>query len=179
MLNERQTGFQRKPICDITKIVKVSWIKHKTTQELLTVGLTTYANDARYQALHFYHGEDWSLQIKYVQGRDAGLYQCQVSTHPPQSIYVSLEVVACTLAKHWNDVQTFSSNFIDNINTDISVQYNFHFNEMEIYKKQVVETSARYVDPRKAPRLNWMNVKGRVGMNVPMKQKEFHVTIFQ
>lgn len=71
----------------------VSWIKRKNVQELLTVGLTTYANDERFQATHFHHSEDWTLQIKYVQPRDAGLYQCQVSTHPPTSIFLVLEVV--------------------------------------------------------------------------------------
>lgn len=72
---------------------EVSWIKRKNVQELLTVGLTTYANDERFQAIHFHHSEDWTLQIKYVQPRDAGLYQCQVSTHPPTSIFLFLEVV--------------------------------------------------------------------------------------
>ncbi|KZC10400.1 Hemicentin-2 [Dufourea novaeangliae] len=71
----------------------VSWIKRKNVQELLTVGLTTYANDERFQAIHFLHSEDWTLQIKYVQPRDAGLYQCQVSTHPPTSIFLFLVVV--------------------------------------------------------------------------------------
>ncbi|KAK1122249.1 hypothetical protein K0M31_009472 [Melipona bicolor] len=73
--------------------LQVSWIKRKNVQELLTVGLTTYANDERFQAIHFHHSEDWTLQIKYVQPRDAGLYQCQVSTHPPTSIFLFLEVV--------------------------------------------------------------------------------------
>ncbi|XP_076167762.1 lachesin isoform X1 [Ptiloglossa arizonensis] len=71
----------------------VSWMKRKNGQELLTVGLATYANDDRFQAIHFHHSEDWTLQIKYVQPRDAGLYQCQVSTHPPTSIFLFLEVV--------------------------------------------------------------------------------------
>ncbi|XP_061939803.1 uncharacterized protein LOC108000196 isoform X2 [Apis cerana] len=75
------------------RVSTVSWIKRKNVQELLTVGLTTYANDERFQAIHFHHSEDWTLQIKYVQPRDAGLYQCQVSTHPPTSIFLFLEVV--------------------------------------------------------------------------------------
>lgn len=72
---------------------QVSWIKRKNVQELLTVGLTTYANDERFQAIHFHHSEDWTLQIKYVQPRDAGVYECQVSTHPPTSIFLLLDVV--------------------------------------------------------------------------------------
>ncbi|XP_076285666.1 lachesin [Lasioglossum baleicum] len=71
----------------------VSWIKRRKSQELLTVGMTTYANDERFQTIHFLNSEDWTLQIKYVQPRDAGLYQCQVSTHPPTSIFLFLEVV--------------------------------------------------------------------------------------
>ncbi|XP_019870113.1 zwei Ig domain protein zig-8 isoform X2 [Aethina tumida] len=38
-------------------------------------------------------GMDWTLQIKYVQQRDAGLYECQVSSHPPTSIFIQLNVV--------------------------------------------------------------------------------------
>ncbi|KAF7993406.1 hypothetical protein HCN44_007909 [Aphidius gifuensis] len=72
----------------------VSWIRRKNIQhQLLTVGLTTYASDERFQAKHFHHSEDWTLQIKYVQSRDAGMYECQVSTHPPTSIFLFLEVV--------------------------------------------------------------------------------------
>ncbi|XP_034178137.1 hemicentin-1 [Osmia lignaria lignaria] len=71
----------------------VSWIKRKNVQELLTIGRIAYAYDERFQPIHFHHSEDWTLQIKYVQPRDAGLYECQVSTHPPTSIFLFLEVV--------------------------------------------------------------------------------------
>lgn len=37
--------------------------------------------------------QDWTLQVKFVQLRDAGVYECQVSTHPPTSIFLHLHVV--------------------------------------------------------------------------------------
>lgn len=70
----------------------VSWIRKKD-YHLLTVGLTTYSSDERFSATHLKHSEDWTLQIKFVQLRDAGVYECQVSTHPPTSIFLHLDVV--------------------------------------------------------------------------------------
>ncbi|KAK9506315.1 hypothetical protein O3M35_008272 [Rhynocoris fuscipes] len=75
-------------LCDGT----VSWIKRDEYQ-LLTVGLATYAGDERFQSLHQFNSDDWSLQIKFVQLRDAGLYECQVTSHPPSSIFIHLKVV--------------------------------------------------------------------------------------
>uniref|UniRef100_A0A1A9VX27 Ig-like domain-containing protein n=1 Tax=Glossina austeni TaxID=7395 RepID=A0A1A9VX27_GLOAU len=74
----------------------VSWIRKKD-YHLLTVGLTTYSSDERFSATHLKHSEDWTLQIKYVQSRDAGIYECQVSTHPPTSIFLHLNVVESNL----------------------------------------------------------------------------------
>lgn len=39
----------------------------------------TYTNDERFQILHAEGSDDWTLQIKYVQKRDNGTYECQVS----------------------------------------------------------------------------------------------------
>ncbi|KAK8378724.1 hypothetical protein O3P69_009441 [Scylla paramamosain] len=68
----------------------VSWIR-KRDYQLLTVGLHTHSSDDRF-SINYVHW-DWQLHIRYVQPRDAGLYECQVSSHPPTSLFVRLQVV--------------------------------------------------------------------------------------
>ncbi|CAB3372921.1 Hypothetical predicted protein [Cloeon dipterum] len=89
-----QTGSTALVPCIVKNIGDgvISWIRRKD-YHLLTVGLTTYSSDERYQAVHAQHSEDWTLQVKFVQERDAGLYECQVSSHPPTSIFIDLRVV--------------------------------------------------------------------------------------
>nr|CAD7456580.1 unnamed protein product [Timema tahoe] len=56
---------------------QVSWIRRRDWH-ILTSGVFTYTNDERFQVVHSEGGEDWSLQIKYVQKRDNGTYECQL-----------------------------------------------------------------------------------------------------
>lgn len=39
-----------------------------------------YTNDERFGILHTPGTNTWTLQIKFVQRRDHGMYECQVST---------------------------------------------------------------------------------------------------
>ncbi|XP_075986000.1 lachesin-like [Anticarsia gemmatalis] len=89
-----QTGSTALLPCVIRNIGDgiVSWIRRKD-YHLLTVGLTTYSSDQRFQAIHLQHSEDWTLKVRFVQKRDAGIYECQVSSHPPTSIFLRLDVV--------------------------------------------------------------------------------------
>ncbi|XP_046388578.1 roundabout homolog 2-like [Ischnura elegans] len=57
----------------------VSWVRRRDWH-ILTSGLFTYTNDERFQVIHSHGSDDWTLQIKYVQTRDNGTYECQVST---------------------------------------------------------------------------------------------------
>ena len=43
-----------------------------------TVGKFTYSSDQRFTAVHMDNSDDWTLQIRYPQRRDEGIYECQV-----------------------------------------------------------------------------------------------------
>lgn len=53
----------------------------------------TFIADERFQAYFKEESKQWLLQIKYVQSRDVGLYECQVSTEPKVSARAYLHVV--------------------------------------------------------------------------------------
>ncbi|CAH2063665.1 unnamed protein product, partial [Iphiclides podalirius] len=75
--------------------MQVSWVRHRDIH-LLTVGRYTYTSDQRFRSIHLPHTEDWTLQIKYPQHRDTGIYECQISTTPHMSHYIHLNVVEPT-----------------------------------------------------------------------------------
>ncbi|CAD1475420.1 unnamed protein product, partial [Heterotrigona itama] len=54
----------------------ISWIRRRDFH-VLTSSTFTYTNDERFQVLHPEGSDDWTLQIKYVQDRDNGTYECQ------------------------------------------------------------------------------------------------------
>merc|ERR1719384_2113481 len=54
----------------------VSWIRHSDLH-ILTVGRYTYTADNRYQSIYNPTTDEWILQIKYLQSRDSGMYECQ------------------------------------------------------------------------------------------------------
>lgn len=70
----------------------VSWIR-RPGLHVLTVGRYTYTMDQRFQAVHLDNSESWALQIKYPTIKDSGVYECQVSTLPKISRFVTLNVV--------------------------------------------------------------------------------------
>ncbi|XP_014259878.1 uncharacterized protein LOC106672737 isoform X1 [Cimex lectularius] len=70
----------------------VSWVRHRDIH-ILTVSTYTYTSDQRFMALHHPLDDDWTLQIKWVQKRDAGVYECQISTLPVQGYFINLNIV--------------------------------------------------------------------------------------
>ncbi|XP_043064168.1 protein CEPU-1 isoform X4 [Drosophila ficusphila] len=70
----------------------VSWIRHRDLH-LLTVSESTYTSDQRFSSIFNKQTGDWSLQIKFPQLRDSGVYECQVSTTPPVGYTMVFSVV--------------------------------------------------------------------------------------
>ncbi|CAO1438574.1 unnamed protein product [Diamesa serratosioi] len=70
----------------------VSWIRHRDLH-ILTVGTYTYTTDQRFTTTHHKEADEWTLQIKFAQKRDDGVYECQISTQPIKSYSVRLNLV--------------------------------------------------------------------------------------
>ncbi|KAL2712301.1 lachesin-like isoform X1, partial [Vespula squamosa] len=79
-------------VTHVSILFQVSWVRRRGEDfHLLTIGLDTYASDSRF-SLEFEGPNDWRLQLKSATERDAGLYECQVSVHPPLIRTVHLSV---------------------------------------------------------------------------------------
>ncbi|XP_064115394.1 zwei Ig domain protein zig-8-like isoform X1 [Macrobrachium nipponense] len=73
-------------------LVEVSWIR-RSDWHILTTGTYSYTSDVRFNVLHKEGSDDWTLQLKYVDTRDNGTYECQSSTGTGvMSKYVNLHV---------------------------------------------------------------------------------------
>ena len=72
--------------------LQVTWIRHRDVH-ILTVGQYTYTTDQRFLARHNPATDEWTLVIKYVQERDAGIYECQIPSRILQSYPINLNIV--------------------------------------------------------------------------------------
>ncbi|XP_068215664.1 zwei Ig domain protein zig-8-like [Palaemon carinicauda] len=70
----------------------VIWLK-KDEDHLLTAGGQVYSSESRYSVAHVRHQKLWELSVREVKKSDAGLYECQLTTHPPTSLFFTLNVV--------------------------------------------------------------------------------------
>ncbi|XP_055379172.1 uncharacterized protein LOC129610590 [Condylostylus longicornis] len=80
--------------CNVEQLIDkpVSWIRVRDGH-ILTVDHTQFIADERFQPIYQEQHQRWSLQIKYSQKHDMGLYECQVATEPKRSSRVFLNVV--------------------------------------------------------------------------------------
>lgn len=61
----------------------VSWVRVRD-EHILTVDRITFITDDRFQGYYSESNGMWMLQIKWVQQRDAGIYECQVRYYFPR-----------------------------------------------------------------------------------------------
>lgn len=78
--------------CFSVDFLQVSWIR-KRDLHILTAGILTYTSDARFQVMRPDKSDNWTLQIKFPQERDSGIYECQVNTEPKMSLPFRLNVI--------------------------------------------------------------------------------------
>ncbi|XP_042884804.1 zwei Ig domain protein zig-8-like isoform X1 [Penaeus japonicus] len=86
------TADLRCQVFDVAEHETVSWIRRRD-HHLITVGAATYSNDERFQVTYSENSQDWTLHVRYAQPRDAGVYECQLSAHPPIGVYTTLNVI--------------------------------------------------------------------------------------
>ncbi|XP_012168713.1 peroxidasin-like [Bombus affinis] len=90
-----QLGAQVYMHCRVQNLqdtLKVSWVRRRGDElHLLTIGLDTYASDSRF-SLALEKPNDWRLLLRSATERDGGVYECQVSAHPPLIRTVHLTV---------------------------------------------------------------------------------------
>ncbi|XP_055624488.1 zwei Ig domain protein zig-8-like isoform X1 [Toxorhynchites rutilus septentrionalis] len=86
-----QTGFLH---CRVERLgdKDVAWIR-KRDLHILTTGSSTYTSDQRFQVIRPENSINWTLQIKYPQVRDSGVYECQINTEPKMSLSYVLNVI--------------------------------------------------------------------------------------
>ncbi|KAK8377196.1 hypothetical protein O3P69_013680 [Scylla paramamosain] len=70
----------------------VTWLKRDEDQ-LLTAGSVIYSSEKRYSVSHVRHQQLWELTVMDVKLSDAGTYECQMTTHPPTSLFFILKVL--------------------------------------------------------------------------------------
>ena len=83
-------------------------MRHDDTH-LLTIGRLTYTSDMRFKAIHKLYSEDYLLQIKPTTHRDSGKYACQISTTPPNSHIVTLNIAGTLLKNELKTLRNIAS----------------------------------------------------------------------
>ncbi|KAK4327476.1 hypothetical protein Pmani_002032 [Petrolisthes manimaculis] len=63
----------------LSTLHQVSWIRRRDWN-ILTTGVSTYTSDRRFNVLHPQTTDDWTLQLKRVDKKDNGTYECQMYT---------------------------------------------------------------------------------------------------
>ena len=89
-------------LCQIF-LLRLFFIKHNSFAFLLFCSPRLF----KYEVQHRFSSKFPIFQIKYLQARDSGMYECQVSTQPVRSFFVRLNILG-----EQNTAHTSSINYI-------------------------------------------------------------------
>ncbi|CAK1581031.1 unnamed protein product [Parnassius mnemosyne] len=89
----------------------VMWLRNTTdAAQLLTVGKEAHTGDNRL-SVKFQYPNNWRISISPVKKSDEGLYMCQISTHPPRTIYTNLTVLPPVLTINGDEMHVVKDRF--------------------------------------------------------------------
>ncbi|KAH8397995.1 hypothetical protein KR222_009175, partial [Zaprionus bogoriensis] len=128
----------------------VMWVRRTTEKvSLLTVGNVTYSGDPRIR-VKFQYPNNWRLLINPTQREDAGIYMCQVSTHPPRVFTTNLTILEPPLRiidEHERDVGDRYYKSGSTVDLQCQISRNFFIKEHDSIFKSTEAVSA-------SPKLN-------------------------
>ncbi|KAL5273751.1 hypothetical protein ACFFRR_000474 [Megaselia abdita] len=122
----------------LTKRKTISWIR-MVDKHIIAVNKTIFVNDGRFHSNFLHDADHWSLQIKYINKSDEGLYECQVSADPKISILVYLHVVEPTIHfqgdtnQHIKDGSEMTLKCVIKDAVEVPWFVNWFFNDQPIY----------------------------------------------
>ncbi|XP_013140407.1 PREDICTED: uncharacterized protein LOC106104812 [Papilio polytes] len=89
----------------------VMWLRNTSdVAQLLTVGREAHAGDSRI-TVKFQYPNNWRISINPVKASDEGLYMCQISTHPPRTIYSNLTILPPVLTINGDKLHVVKDRF--------------------------------------------------------------------
>ncbi|XP_030379618.1 uncharacterized protein LOC115627874 [Scaptodrosophila lebanonensis] len=126
----------------------VMWVRRTTEKvSLLTVGNVTYSGDPRIR-VKFQYPNNWRLLINPTRREDAGIYMCQVSTHPPRVFTTNLTILEPPLRvidEHERDVGDRYYKSGSTVDLQCQVSRNFFQKErINILKSTESQSSVKY-----------------------------------
>ncbi|EDW29952.1 GL15815 [Drosophila persimilis] len=160
----------------------VMWVRRTTEKvSLLTVGNVTYSGDPRIR-VKFQYPNNWRLLINPTQREDAGIYMCQVSTHPPRVFTTNLTVLEPPLRiidEHERDVgdRYYKSGSTVDLQCQISRNF-FQKERYNILKSSDHPATPKVLSNETADELNLIGDTNQTQLKLTSQELEKYFTKF-
>ncbi|XP_022209059.2 uncharacterized protein DDB_G0271670 [Drosophila obscura] len=159
----------------------VMWVRRTTEKvSLLTVGNVTYSGDPRIR-VKFQYPNNWRLLINPTQREDAGIYMCQVSTHPPRVFTTNLTVLEPPLRiidEHERDVGDRYYKSGSTVDLQCQISRNFFQKERYNILKTSDPTTAKALSNETENELNLIGDTNQTQLKLTSQELEKYFTKF-